>query len=98
MLCSLQADVPNMTMTAARSPDMYARRCFDTSVPGVEHMVGGSSHGYTRWRTFLEAGMSKYAARRNNAMCRCALHSALIKTLSRILHPFSEPEHFTSLV
>ena len=49
---------------------LHPCRCFDTSVPGVEHMVGGSSHGYTRWRNFLEAGMSKYGARRNNAMCR----------------------------
>ena len=49
---------------------LHPCRCFDTSVPGVDHMVGGSSHGYTRWRNFLQAGMSKYGARRNNAMCR----------------------------
>lgn len=34
-------------------------------------MDGGASHGYTRWQTFLDTGMSKYGARRNNAMCRC---------------------------
>ena len=46
-------------------------RGVDQSVAGVEHQIGGSSHGYRRWERFKAEGLSRYGSRRNNAMLRC---------------------------
>ncbi len=43
---------------------------FDSSVPGVHHMPGGERAGLERWEAFKRAGLSQYAARRNNPMLR----------------------------
>ncbi|KAG2452956.1 hypothetical protein HYH02_002293 [Chlamydomonas schloesseri] len=57
--------VPDLGAVAAAIPGV------DTSVPGVVHMIGGSSAGYARWDAWRRSGgVGRYAASRNDAMQR----------------------------
>ena len=51
----------------------HACRGIDHSVAGIQHTTGGSTAAYTRWERFKLAGLSQYAAKRNNSMLRNAV-------------------------
>ncbi|KAK9806535.1 hypothetical protein WJX73_008373 [Symbiochloris irregularis] len=60
-LCAEGLDIPRLVAGC---------RGVDQGVPGIQHQLGGCSHGYGRWARFKADGLSRYASRRNNAMIR----------------------------
>jgi photolyase PhrII len=56
-------------LQAADLPELVSRCEIDHSVGPVVDTQGGSSAGYARWNKFLQTGLGRYAARRNNALC-----------------------------
>ncbi|MDJ0974111.1 MAG: FAD-dependent oxidoreductase [Planctomycetota bacterium] len=64
-----RANLPfeDVDLTSASIPDLVARCAIDHTVGPVGHTRGGSVEGYARWNAFRETGLSRYAARRNDA-------------------------------
>ena len=55
-------------LQAADLPELVSRCEIDHSVGPVVDTHGGSNAGYARWNQFLQTGLGRYAARRNNAL------------------------------
>ena len=57
-----------MDLQSADLPELLSRCEIDHSVGPVVDTQGGSNAGYARWNRFLQTGLGRYAARRNNAL------------------------------
>ena len=55
-------------LQAADLPELVSRCEIDHSVGPVVDTQGGSNAGYARWNRFIQTGLGRYAARRNNAL------------------------------
>ncbi len=55
-------------LQSADLPELVSRCEIDHSVGPVVDTQGGSNAGYARWNRFLQTGLRRYAARRNNAL------------------------------
>lgn len=55
-------------LQSADLPELISRCEIDHSVGPVVDTQGGSNAGYARWNRFIETGIGRYAARRNNAL------------------------------
>lgn len=55
-------------LQAADLPELISRCEIDHSVGPVIDTQGGSNAGNARWNRFIETGIGRYAARRNNAL------------------------------
>jgi photolyase PhrII len=58
----------SIDLQAADLPELVSRCEIDHSVGRVFDTQGGSTAGYARWNRFLQTGIGRYAARRNNAL------------------------------
>ncbi len=55
-------------LQSADLPELLSQCEIDHSVGPVVDTQGGSNAGYARWNRFLQTGLGRYAARRNNAL------------------------------
>jgi len=55
-------------LQAADLPELVSRCEIDHAVGPVVDTQGGSNAGYARWNRFIQTGLGRYAARRNNAL------------------------------
>ena len=57
-----------LDLQSADLPELVSHCEIDHSVGPVVDTQGGSNAGYARWNRFLQTGLGRYAARRNNAL------------------------------
>jgi hypothetical protein len=66
---SQDMNIELMNLRDADLTSLVAEMDVDHTVKPVSHTIGGSSHGYARWLSWLEAGgLKAYAQRRNESL------------------------------